>query len=62
MNTMLEFFTKLQADKDDRRWENFSSFFMSMETDMEVSFKDAGSAAKVDMGILKNLIGDMPDI
>lgn len=31
-----------------------------MESDIEVSFKDAGTATQVDLGILNKLIGDMP--
>jgi hypothetical protein len=57
---MLEFFNKLTADNDDVRWEKFSSFYMSVKTDMEVSFNDA-SLMSTDIGMLKNLIGDIPD-
>lgn len=60
MNTMLEFFTKLNADKDDERWEQFSSFFMTVKSDMDVSFGD-GHAGEIDLGILKGLVGDIPD-
>ena len=59
---IMELFQSLSAtdDKDDKRWINFSSFFMTVNTNMEVSFNNAHHQS-TDLGILKNLIGDIPD-
>ena len=60
LSQLLEFFTQLSAEKDDPRWEQFSSFFMSINANAEVSFHDAGSGS-MDLGILKTIIGDVPE-
>lgn len=60
LSQIMEFFTQLSADKDDTRWEQFSSFFMSLNIHGEVSFHDAGSG-NIDIGILKTILGDVPD-
>jgi hypothetical protein len=34
----MDFFNQLATDKDDPRWESHSSFFMTLNTQMELNF------------------------
>ena len=59
----MEFFTETSVDTDDKRWKSEGSFYISIKTEMEVSFHDGSIGVAnnlMESPFIKELFGEIP--